>query len=465
MKRALALVSFWLTVLMAVSGTANRSSHAEPASLDFIVNSTADVPDVNPGNGVCETANGNGVCTLRGAIQTANAHPGADTIVLASATYRLLRAGEDDTALNGDLDITDTVTLLGAGPTGTLIDGNGGVTSDRVFQLINGTVIISGVAILNGQSSRGGGIYNDLGALTLINSTVMSNTALGLTTAWGGGIYNRSGAALTLTHSTISGNSTGSSTSAYGGGIMNQGRLWLSNSLVSGNTTPGGGGGISTGYGSATLLNSTVSGNSARNGGGIYKGNESLIVINSTISGNTSSVDGGGIDNSSGPTSLFNVTMAYNRANADNSGVGVGGGVVNGVSGTLSFINTIMALNTNVVVPGPLLFADDCAGIITSQGFNLVNAYNPAYCTVNGPFNLIHPLLGPLADNGGSTPTHALLAGSPAIDAGELTNCTDPLGAPITTDQRGHPRPSPGGRCDIGAFEFAYSLYLPLIEK
>src|SRR5574341_1748137 len=73
----------------------------------FTVNSVADLPDAVPGNAACETANGDGVCSLRAAVQEANAFPGADTINLATGTYVLTRAGQDDSASNGDLDITD----------------------------------------------------------------------------------------------------------------------------------------------------------------------------------------------------------------------------------------------------------------------------------------------------------------------------------------------------------------------
>jgi CSLREA domain-containing protein len=111
-------------------------STAGAEALTFTVNSPADIPDVNPGDGVCETAPGNGVCTLRGAIQEANAHAGTDTIILqANVTYLLTRVGVDDTALNGDLDIKDNVTIVGAGATSTIIDGNANVVGERVFQI------------------------------------------------------------------------------------------------------------------------------------------------------------------------------------------------------------------------------------------------------------------------------------------------------------------------------------------
>jgi hypothetical protein len=87
-----------------------------------------------------------------------------------------------------------------------------------------------------------------------------------------------------------------------------------------------------------------------------------------------------------------------------------------------------------------------------------------------GGVNVADPLLGPLADNGGRTQTHALLFGSPAIDAGDPGGCRDNLGALLSTDQRGLHRPANGGvnglRCDIGAFEYyRASLFLPLIQK
>jgi hypothetical protein len=154
------------------------------------------------------------------AIQEANVHPGPDIIQLqAGVTYLLTRAGVDDNALNGDLDITETVTILGAGPDRTIIDGNGGVTGERVFQ-ITGTVVISGVTIQHGHSGNiGGGLITN-GRLTLVNSAILSNTVSGAND-WGGGIFNSG--YMTLTNSIVSGNQTGNS-NAYGGGIFNLGQ-------------------------------------------------------------------------------------------------------------------------------------------------------------------------------------------------------------------------------------------------
>ena len=115
-----------LTIVVAVFGlllaVPTRSS-ALATPLTFVVNSAADVPDAKPGDGVCETALHNGVCTLRGAIQEANKHGGADTIVLQAVKYTLTRVGtNEDAARNGDLDITHSVTITGAGAGGTIID-------------------------------------------------------------------------------------------------------------------------------------------------------------------------------------------------------------------------------------------------------------------------------------------------------------------------------------------------------
>src|SRR5262249_14667549 len=149
---------------------------------------------------------------------------------------------------------------------------------------------------------------------------------------------------------------------------------------------------------------------------------------------------------------LFNVTVTGNEANSAGSAGGKGGGVLNDLSATFNFVDSIIAGNTNLVIAGGrhVISPEDCAGTLTSQGYDIVS--DTTDCTVGGPYLLADAKLGPLRDNGGPTLTHALLPGSPAIDAGQPGDCTDGLGAPITTDQRGVGRPQ-GPRCDIGAFE------------
>jgi CSLREA domain-containing protein len=456
------LLLFILAPSLVALALAAAPAPAAPAALTYVVNSPADVPDVNPGNGVCETAPTTGVCTLRAAIQEINARPGGDTISLQSATtYLLTRPGDDNSALNGDLDISRTVTILGAGAASTIIDGNGSVTGDRVFQ-IKGTAVISGVTIQRGNGTTGfGGSIQIVGDLSLINSAVMSNT-VGGSNAWGGGIY--SSGSLTLANSIVSGNTTGSS-NPYGGGIMvGNGYLTLLNSTVSGNTTPGLGGGVAFSGLFASLSGSTVSGNGANSGGGVYQRGNTMTLLNSTLSGNYSYASGGGIYNWIGTTSLFNATITDNYADADLNGSGGGGGVSNTDGGGFNFVNSIIAGNHETLGHSHDVVYGDCAGTITSQGNSIIYLYDSGSCTINGSFALTNPLLGPLANNGGATKTHALLKGSPAIDTGNAGGCTDSLGAPITRDQRGFARPF-GARCDIGAYEYRTDTYLPLIRR
>lgn len=429
-------------------------ARARPSAPTFAVNSTGDVHaggDLT--NGICQTASNNTVCTLRAAIEKADNFPGGGVIidltgVTAPATYTLSL---------GALEISHTLSIIGAGPSQTIIDGNGSVTNDRVLYIITHTVDISGVTITNGKKTytnvdpnafAGGILTND--ALTLTNSIVRGNAAVASSgAAYGGGIY--AGGKLTLVNSSVIGNqATTVSGIASGGGIVSGLGLTLVNSTVSGNTANDSGGGI---YGGGTLINSTVSGNTARNGGGIYGG--SLMLLNSTVSGNHAKDNGGGIYHSGGAANFFNVTITNNTANSKLSGSGFGGGIAN-ASGPVNLQNTIVGGNLNVLINNGQLIAnpEDCSGTLTSQGYNIVS--EPADCTISGSFAQVSPSLGPLQDNGGPTLTHALLSGSPAIDTGQPGNCTDSLGAPITTDQRGFQRPADGAgtlRCDIGAYE------------
>ena len=305
---------------------APQTANAAPAGKTFTVNNSSDLPDAHPGDGQCQTASGS--CTLRAAIQEANALMGADTILLQAATYQLQRAGNDDNALNGDLDITDDVTIIGVSAPGSVIDGNGSVTHDRVFDIHSGNVIISHVTIENGNTDSGGAVNNN-SVLTLDSSRITGNTAH----AYGGGIANYG--TLILQSSTVSANNDLGQT-ANGGGIVNGGNLTLFNSLVSGNTAGGGGGGMEN-YGTATLANSIISGNSAPYGGGI-RNSWQLTVNNSDVSNNTAANEGGGVLNeTSGVATLKNVTLSGNTSD-------VGGGMSN--SATLTVINSTMHDNS-----------------------------------------------------------------------------------------------------------------------
>ena len=296
-----------------------------------------------------------------------------------------------------------------------------------------GTLTITTSTVSGNEANEGGGIYNDAGTLTLTNSTISDNTA----SQRGGGIYN-SGPA-TISNSTISGNTA---VIDGGGGIYNShfGRLTITNSILRGNTG-GEGGGIFNTEGTLTLTISTISGNmaGARRGGGISIDFGTVTITNSTLSGNTAVTYGGGVY-SVGTLTLTNSTITGNVAET-----GSGGGIRN-VSATLELVNTIIAANTAATGP-------DCSGIPTSLGYNLIG--DDTACGLSpatGDLVNIDPKLGPLQDNGGPTLTHALLPGSPAIDAGD----DSVLGPPhnLATDQRGPGFPRlKGADVDIGAYE------------
>jgi CSLREA domain-containing protein len=220
----------------------------------------------------------------------------------------------------------------------------------------------------------------------------------------------------------------------------------LSGLLIEGGSSPSGtdGGGILNSAGVFSLSDSTVTANlSLRHGGGVETTSTGITnVVDSTISANSSNVDGGGVDNSGGTTTLINVTVTANTADADSNGFGQAGGIGN-FGRTTNLRSTIVAGNIDKGGQVP-----DCINVagstLASQGQTLIG--NPTGCPYSaaaGDIAGVDAKLGPLADNGGRTPTHALLPGSPALDKG---------GGCAKTDQRGIPR-SAGGACDIGAYE------------
>jgi CSLREA domain-containing protein len=384
-------------------------------------------------NTVEDELNSDGDCSLREAIQAANSDgavdacpsgSGDDIVTLPAGTYILTLAGaNEDSNSTGDLDIADNLAINGAGVGDTTINGGG---IDRVLHLFSGTTVeINDLTITNGSTTLwGGGIFNAGGTLTLNNSSVSNNSAGG--SGAGGGILNNSGT-VTLNNSSVVGN-----TADYGGGIHNiwaSAMLTLNNSTVSGNAADGNGGGISNDqYGRVILTNSTISGNSttAGNGGGIYSLYGTLTLNNVTISDNsTQTGDGGGMDN--------------------------------GVS-TVNLRNSIIANNSDGGGEAP-----DCTGVfasIDSQGYNIIGNENGCVFTATvGDQVGVDPLLGLLQNNGGNTLTHALLTGSPAIDAGNPATPGSGGVACEVTDQRGEWRPMDGNNdgieiyCDIGAYE------------
>ncbi len=446
----------------------------------FTVDSALDQVDDVPGDGICRTASG--YCTLRAAVMEANraGDPGA-TIALPVGTYALtipLSGYDDETT--GDLNLVTpvsglpTITLAGTDAGTTIIDSN---TSDRVLEIEPGRiVVISGVTIHSGHEFivGGAGILN-AGTLTLMSSRVTDN---GCIACQGGGIYNAG--TLTMVDDLVSGNGaiegggiynigllimdgdvvSGNNASQSGGAIAGYGNsIELTTCTLSGNTSNGGGGALTAYQETVAITGSTIDDNSALigSGGAIVGEASSLMIVNSTIAHNAAAANGGAIViDATSDLSIASSTINANDADSGGIGAGIGGGIYATAGASVQFKSTILAANrdTSPFQNGWLRVTNERAGTITANGYDILRNYDTSRCTIYGPFQLADPKLGPLQFNGGPTQTEALLAGSPAIDAGYPLGCSDYQGHFLTTDQRGSPRPGvPGTDCDIGAYE------------
>jgi hypothetical protein len=317
---------------------------------------------------------------------------------------------------------------------------------------IQETTVSGGFFPING----GGGLFNSGGTVILTQSTISGNSANGQ----GGGVFNSG--TMTLTQSTISDNGAALSNVLLGGGVFNSGTLTLTQSTISGNSTRfcNDGGGVYN-AGTLTLTQSTISGNSAPSfqcsagsrGGGLFNSGGTMTLTQSTVSGNTAR-DGGGVHNA-GTLTLTQSTISGNRHS--NFLDGRGGGVFN--SGTVTLAHTLVSGNESL--GGEILSS---GGTVIADHFNLFGfdgrarvvgfAPGPTDVVPGAGVLLADILDSTLADNGGPTLTHALVAESPAVDALPPGACPPPA-----TDQRGFGRPADGdgdgtATCDIGAVEF-----------
>ena len=352
--------------------------------------------------------------------------------------------------LSGSLPaVTEDLTINGPGSSNLTISGG---PSIRVFDLQAVTVGISNLRIINGDATGfgadgyGGAIRTSPSGTTLaLTNMVFYNNSASIR---GGAIYQPSGT-ITVLDSTFDSNHS----TSFGGAVdQTNGVLIVTASTFSNNTSSGGGGLEIESISDTRLTNVTFSGNSAQeSGGGISR------------IGTTNSL------------SLNNVTITNNIADSDNNGSGDGGGIYRG-GGTVVVFNSVIAGNFDTSNnAGGGTIHPDCSGPLTSLGYNLLGRDDGCSGFTNGVngdkvgtgANPIDALLGPLAANGGTTRTHALLPGSPAIDAGNpIVPGGGGFAACAATDQRNVGRPV-GIQCDMGAYEAPVypHIYLMLILR
>ncbi len=354
-------------------------------------------------------------------------------------------------------------------------------------------VTISGLTLTGGYDTNGGGAILTQEQLTVSDCVITGNTA-----QWGGGLYNAEYGTLTVLRSQISGNHaiepipgalgsggglynwggdvsvldstiTGNDSVTDAGGVRNAngGSLSILRSTISENTASDAGGGLRNDDGDVEISSSTISGNHADRGGGLFIATpnfQQTTISNSTISGNTAPT-GGGLYNESGHVFFEFCTITQN-VSLDFAGSGVAA-APSPVDSPTTFYSSLIVANFDPndgtqSDPYDVAVAGESNSLF-SLGYNIVGIGG----FVNDTFNHIgdqiidtdDPLLGPLADNGGPTFTHALLPGSPAIDAGDPDAVAGEIDVPLY-DQRGEGfdrvrdgNAAEGIAIDVGAFE------------
>jgi len=360
---------------------------------------TVSISGLSIRNGHDGISNNQGTVSVSNCVISGNSFAGLDN-----------EAGEDGSGASMTVanSIISNNSVTGAFNLVTFPNGSG----CACMTITDSGVINNGYGISNNGSNFGG-----TASLTVVNSNVSDNG--------GGGISNDATEGITtatILSTTVSGNSAGG-VLAHTGGFGGSAGVTITNSTISGNSTYGGIHFLVTSQ--LIVANSTISGNSSvDSGGGIFASgfasNADVSIVNSTISGNSAGTTGGGIYDLLSSLHVANSTITGNSA-------GSGGGIYNdGGSSVLRISNTIL----NAGASGENIFNN--GGTVSSDGYNLSSDDGGGY--LNGPGDQINtdPLLGPLQNNGGPTLTHALLPGSPAIDAGDPNFTPPPF-----HDQRG----------------------------
>lgn len=367
---------------------------------NFTVNQNGDTSDAAAGDGICADAIGN--CTLRAAVDEANALTSDDTVNFAAslANTTITLTSGNEISINQITGATGTLTIAGLGADKLTIDGGTGTNRIFFMNLVNVTII--GVTLQGGGSSgialEGGAIeaMGNIGSGTLVLSRVVVRNNIAQR---GGGVSLIQGVNHRITNSVIYSNSSNICAGIYQDG----GTLFVANTTVSGNNaTVGdavGGGYCSFGSAAATFRNSTIVNNTAGvRSGGIFMAGTSLNLGNTIVAGNTAPTE----------PEISNFTSTTSAGN--------------------NFIGDSVGDSTNTFSP------------ITYQASDIRDQ---------------NPLLGSLQNNGGPSPTHALLTGSLAINAGDNAKAVDPFdNSSLLADGRGYPPRATNGAVDIGAYEF-----------
>jgi hypothetical protein len=446
---------------------------------------------------------------------------------LPAITSAVTIEGNGATIRRSDTSGTPAFRILAVSPTGDLTLNNTTITGGRAPEHYYGGGIISAGKLAMAHSvvsnnvawGIGGGIAAiGQSTLTISDSVLSGNGLWGSYMTYGGGLHIGPDAQATITGSHIVGNEVGSYWSAAGGGISVEGRAVITACTISGNVNGGSegsghGGGISVHhYGEAIITGSTIANNIVDPyfegfsyewhfglGGGLSNHGRTMIA-NTTISGNQASV-GGGVSNSVyGQLTIVHSTISGNEAKLitdETDGqtfelAGFGGGIFSGLDyrdgncSATTLQGTVIAGNvagSNEDEPGEAIYfketmsgGENCSPGFTVDDFNLFGQDGAAGlvgltpgATDIVPSVGLAAILGPLADNGGPTLTHALPAGSPALDLAPNAAClTEPVNG---IDQRGAPRNRNGigdvtaNECDAGSFELVWdaSVYLPVL--
>jgi hypothetical protein len=367
--------------------------------------------------------------------------PGASSLIIDASAVAAGNAGVFAVKSGATVTIAD---LTVEDANNTAVSNSGTLTLKRVVLTGNQASSLASAA----PDGAAGGIYNN-GTLTVLGCTISDNVSGA--TLGAAGIDNEpasGGGNATITDSTISGNT--------GTGIANNGSMTLNQDLIQGNNASGQAsfdifgapGGIYNG-GTLAISASTIDGNTTTQSevaAGIDSEAGAVTISDSTISDNTANQSNstGGIGIYGGTLLIANSTVTHNTTNDTNKS----GGGIDAAGETVTIFDTIVADNTSTTQN-----KTDVSGIFTSSGHNWIgtaDSNSSGFVSSDIVGTIANPknpdLASALANNGGPTPTFALLPGSPAINAGDNTN------APAT-DQRGLPR-IVGGTIDIGAFEF-----------